>query len=63
MFPEDGQTRKHCFLAMFPKGEQTAKCCFCNKSFTWEFLFLETPSSLEAKFSPATSVGTFEQML
>ena len=29
MFPKGGQTRKHCFLAMFSKGEpQTRKHCF-----------------------------------
>jgi hypothetical protein len=28
MFPEGGQTRKHCFLAMFPEGGQTRKHCF-----------------------------------
>jgi hypothetical protein len=30
MFPEGGQTRKHCFvyIAMFPKGGQTRKHCF-----------------------------------
>jgi hypothetical protein len=24
MFPEGGQTMKHCFLAMFPEGGQTS---------------------------------------
>ena len=28
MFPEDGQTRKHRFLAMFPEGEQTRRHYF-----------------------------------
>ncbi|CAB3979967.1 Hypothetical predicted protein [Paramuricea clavata] len=28
MFPEGGQNRKHCFLAMFPEGGQTRKHCF-----------------------------------
>ncbi len=28
MFPEGGQTRKRCFLAMLPKGGQTRKRCF-----------------------------------
>ena len=27
MFPEDGQTKKYCFLAMFPEGGQTRKYC------------------------------------
>jgi hypothetical protein len=31
MFPEDGKTRKHCFLAMFPNGGQTRKHCLHNK--------------------------------
>ena len=26
--PEGGQTRKHCFLAMFPEGGQIRKHCF-----------------------------------
>jgi hypothetical protein len=28
MFPEGGLTREHCFLAMFPEGGQTMKHCF-----------------------------------
>ena len=28
MFPEGGQTRKHCLFAMFPEGGQTRKHCF-----------------------------------
>ena len=28
MFLEGGQTRKHCFLAMFPNVGQTRKHCF-----------------------------------
>ena len=27
MFSEDGQSRKHCFLAMFPEGKQNKKQC------------------------------------
>ena len=27
-FPEGGQARKHCFLAMFTEGSQTRKHCF-----------------------------------
>ena len=27
MFPKGGQTRTYCFLAMFPEGEQTMRHC------------------------------------
>jgi hypothetical protein len=32
MFLEGGQTRKHCFLAMFPEGGQTRKQCLLQPS-------------------------------